>query len=69
MKNSDGSTMTREQADSMLQSVLVTLAKNAVHEKRLLEYADDLERYIAYLDREEREDAEEEKSEPDTKAE
>ena len=29
---------------------------NAVHNKRLLEYADELERYIAYLEREEKEE-------------
>lgn len=30
----------------------MTLAKNAVHNKRLTEYADELERYIAYLEKE-----------------
>lgn len=34
----------------MLEQVLVTLAKNAVHNKRLTDYADELERYIAYCD-------------------
>ena len=32
--------------------MLITLAKNAVHNKRLTEYADELERYIAYLEKE-----------------
>lgn len=48
MKNSEGNTMTLEEAESLLHDVLVTLAKNSVHNKRLLEYADELERYIAY---------------------
>jgi hypothetical protein len=30
----------------------MTLAKNSVHNKRLLEYADELERYIAVLEKE-----------------
>lgn len=64
--------MTRDEAASTLKEVLMTLARNAVHNKRLTEYADDLERYIAYLDQEAEEAAkkpkkEEEKS--DTKAE
>lgn len=44
--------MTREEAVSTLNQVLTTLALNSVHNKRLLEYADDLDRYIAYLDKE-----------------
>ena len=44
--------MTREEAVSTLNQVLTTLAINSVHNKRLLEYADDLDRYIAYLDKE-----------------
>lgn len=66
MKNSDGSDMTREQANEMLESVLKTLAQNAIHEKRLLEYADDLERYIAWLDRQKEEEG---KKEDEPKAE
>lgn len=42
--------MTREEAASTLSKVLTTLALNSVHNKRLLEYADELDRYIAYLD-------------------
>lgn len=42
--------MTREEAVSTLNQVLKTLAINSVHNKRLIEYADDLDRYIAYLD-------------------
>lgn len=41
--------MNLEEAQELLQQVLITLAKNSVHEKRLLEYADSLERYIADL--------------------
>jgi hypothetical protein len=48
--------MTKEEATSLLEDVLRALAMNAVHNKRLLEYADELERYIAYLEKEERED-------------
>lgn len=48
----EGNTMTREEAVSTLNQVLTTLALNSVHNKRLLEYADDLDRYIAYLDKE-----------------
>lgn len=44
--------MTREEAVSTLNQVLTTLALNSVHNKRLIEYADDLDRYIAYLDAE-----------------
>lgn len=56
MKNKDGNIMTKEEATSLLEDVLRALAMNAVHNKRLLEYADELERYIAYLEKEERED-------------
>ena len=45
----------------------MTLARNSVHEKRLLEYVDDLEKYIAYLDKQDKTEAEapaEEESEP-----
>ena len=48
--------MTKEEATSLLEDVLHALAMNAVHNKRLLEYADELERYIAYLEREEKEE-------------
>lgn len=44
--------MTLEEAQSLLEQVLMTLAKNAVHNKRLTEYADELEHYIAYLTKE-----------------
>ena len=62
--------MTREEAVSTLNQVLTTLALNSVHNKRLLEYADELDRYIAYLDAEAKkeeekpEEAGEEKDEP-----
>jgi len=55
--------MTREEAVSTLNQVLTTLALNSVHNKRLLEYADDLDRYIAYLDKE----AEKEKDKEENK--
>ena len=51
--------MTLEEAKSRLEQVLITLAKNAVHNKRLTEYADDLERYIAFLENEQAESKEE----------
>lgn len=51
--------MTREEATTLLTRVLVDLAQNAVHNKRLTDYADELERYIAALDEQEREQAEE----------
>lgn len=41
--------MSLEEAKSLLEQVLMTLAKNAVHNKRLTEYADELEMYIAHL--------------------
>ena len=49
--------MTREEATTLLTRVLVDLAQNAVHNKRLTDYADELERYIAALDEQEREQA------------
>ena len=61
MKNAEGKLMTREEASTLLAEVLLTLAKNAVHNKRLTEYADELERYIALLDKEA---PQEEKDEP-----
>ena len=42
--------MILEEARGRLEEVLMTLAKNSVHEKRLLEYADSLERYIGQLE-------------------
>jgi hypothetical protein len=41
--------MTLEEAEKVLEEVLLTLAKNSVHNKRLTEYADQLEHYIGYL--------------------
>lgn len=67
MKNKEENTMTPEEAKSRLEQVLITLAKNAVHNKRLTEYADDLERYIAYLEASENNEKKEEDN--DTKAE
>ncbi len=55
--------MTREEAVSTLNKVLTSLALNSVHNKRLLEYADELDRYIAYLDAQAEK---EEKEEPKT---
>ena len=52
MKNKEGNTMTREEAASTLSNVLTSLALISVHNKRLLEYADELDRYIAYLESE-----------------
>ena len=55
--------MTREEAASTLSKVLTSLALNSVHNKRLLEYADELDRYIAYLDTQaEKEEKEESKA-------
>lgn len=48
--------MTKEEASTLLQQVLVTLAKNSVHNKRLTEYADELDRYIAYCEKKEKEE-------------
>ena len=50
MKDKEGNIMSREEAVSTLNQVLTSLALNSVHNKRLLEYADELDRYIAYLD-------------------
>lgn len=44
--------MTREEANTLLEQVLMELAKSAVRNKRLLEYADELEYYLQYLDKE-----------------
>ena len=57
MRNNEGNIMTREEATTLLTRVLVDLAQNAVHNKRLTDYADELERYIAALDEQEREQA------------
>lgn len=57
--------MTLEEATTLLTRVLVDLAQNAVHNKRLTDYADELERYIAALQEEElKKEKEEEKDEP-----
>ena len=57
--------MTLEEATTLLTHVLVDLAQNAVHNKRLTDYADELERYIAALQEEElKKEKEEEKDEP-----
>ena len=48
--------MNKEEATTLLEEVLRALAMNAVHNKRLVEYADELERYIAYLESKEKED-------------
>ena len=55
--------MTREEAASTLNQVLTSLALNSVHNKRLLEYADELDRYIAYLDAKAKQENKEEKTE------
>ena len=47
--------MTLEEASTLLTHVLVDLAQNAVHNKRLTDYADELERYIADLQKESKE--------------
>lgn len=56
MLNKEGNIMTKEEANTLLQQVLVTLAKNSVHNKRLTEYADELDRYIAYCEKKEKEE-------------
>lgn len=57
--------MTLEEATTLLTRVLVDLAQNAVHNKRLTDYADELERYIAELQKEElNKDKEEKEDEP-----
>lgn len=48
--------MSIEEARTLLEQVLMTLAKNSVHNKRLLEYADELERYIAYEEQKKKEE-------------
>lgn len=55
--------MTLEEATTLLTRVLVDLAQNAVHNKRLTDYADELERYIAALQEESKE--KEEENEPE----
>lgn len=55
--------MTLEEATTLLTRVLVDLAQNAVHNKRLTDYADELERYIAAL-QEKNKETKEEKDEP-----
>ena len=55
--------MTLEEATTLLTHVLVDLAQNAVHNKRLTDYADELERYIAALQEKNKETIEE-KDEP-----
>lgn len=47
--------MTLEEASTLLTRVLVDLAQNAVYNKRLTDYADELERYIADLQKESKE--------------
>ena len=49
--------------------MLITLAKNAVHNKRLTEYADELEKYIAYLENEAHKSAENNEETNESKAE
>ena len=61
MKNAEGKVMTLEEATTLLTRVLVDLAQNAVHNKRLTDYADELERYIAAL---QEQNKEEERDEP-----
>lgn len=55
--------MTLEEATTLLTRVLVDLAQNAVHNKRLTDYADELERYITAL-QEQSKNKEEERDEP-----
>jgi hypothetical protein len=61
MKNAEGKVMTLEEATTLLTRVLVDLAQNAVHNKRLTDYADELERYITAL---QEQNKEEERDEP-----
>ena len=64
MKDAEGKVMTLEEATTLLTRVLVDLAQNAVHNKRLTDYADELEKYIAALQEEElKKEKEEEKDE------
>ena len=55
--------MTLEEATTLLTRVLVDLAQNAVYNKRLTDYADELERYITAL-QEQSKKKEEERDEP-----
>lgn len=55
--------MTLEEASTLLTRVLVDLAQNAVYNKRLTDYADELERYITAL-QEQNKKKEEERDEP-----
>lgn len=54
MLNREGNIMTREEATTLLAQVLIDLARNSVHNKRLTDYADELERYIASLEEQEK---------------
>ena len=65
MRNNEGNIMTLEEATTLLTRVLVDLAQNAVHNKRLTDYADELERYIASLRDAESEQAAETDNEPE----
>lgn len=60
MENKEKNTMTKEEATKLLEEVLMTLAQNAVRNKRLTEYADELDRYITFLERQEKENSVEE---------
>jgi hypothetical protein len=60
MENKEKNTMTKEEATKLLKEVLMTLAQNAVRNKRLTEYADELDRYIAFLEKQEKENSVEE---------
>ena len=65
MRNNEGNIMTLEEATTLLTRVLVDLAQNAVHNKRLTDYADELEKYIASLQDAESEKAAETENEPE----
>lgn len=69
MKNKEGNIMSLEEAKSLLEQVLMTLARNAVHNKRLTEYADELESYIAYLTAEEKKEKNTDEKESEQQAE
>lgn len=56
--------MTLEEASTLLTRVLVDLAQNAVYNKRLTDYADELERYITALQEQNKKKEEEERDEP-----
>ena len=64
--------MTKKEASTLLEEVLMALAKNSVHNQRLVEYADQLERYIYALEEKEKEEsskkAETEKTDDDAEA-